>query len=296
MTRSRRVALGLALAVLVVLAGCAGMGGDDAELEATGSADAGAEAQGGQAESTSGGSAGDAERAYYQAQQRRQLIRTGEVRLEVDSFDGSSRNLTAAVRDRGGFVSDTRQQVHRRGNETWTSGRLVFRVPSGEFDGFLERVKREGTVEESSTDSEDVTDQLVDLEARLENLRAERDQLRTLYDEANGTEEVLAVQERLSDVQGEIERLEARKQSIEDRVAYSTVTVTLKEPVPESTPRVAHTSWYETGVAAAFLESVDGVFVVLRAMIVGAAYIAPYLLAFGLPIAFTYAAWSRIRR
>ena len=51
--------------------------------------------------------------------------------------------------------------------------------------------------------------QLVDIEARLESLRAERDQLRTLYRQANATDDVLAVQRELSDVQREIERLEA---------------------------------------------------------------------------------------
>jgi hypothetical protein len=125
---------------------------------------------------------------------------------------------------------------------------------------------------------------LVDIEARLENLRAEREQLRALYERANTTEDVLAVQRELSDVQQEIERLEARQQSLQDQVAYSTLTVRLEEPRP--TPgRVAPDRWYDTPVLSAFLESVDGAVVALRAAVVGFAFALPYLVVFGIPLA-----------
>jgi hypothetical protein len=121
---------------------------------------------------------------------------------------------------------------------------------------------------------------VVDLQARLENLRAERDRLRTLYERANTTEDVLAVEERLSDVQTEIERTEAGLQNLERQVAYSTITVHLSEPRPD---RPAPDQWYDTPVIAAFLESVEGVGVALRALVVAGAYAAPYLLVFLTP-------------
>lgn len=213
------------------------------------------------------------------------LIRTGTVTVEVDDYAAARSNLTAAVRAQGGFVSDATQEIHRRGNRTWTTGTVVYRVPSENFAAFVERAKGVGEVQASTTETEDVTDQLVDIEARLTNLRNERDRLRTLYDEANTTEDVLAVREELAAVQEEIERLEARKRSLEDRVAYSTVRVTFEEPRPE--PEVEEpdrSAWYDTPVTAAFLSSVDGVVVAGRALVVGLAYAAPYLLAFGAPV------------
>jgi hypothetical protein len=137
-------------------------------------------------------------------------------------------------------------------------------------------------VVESSTSTQDVTEQVVDLQARLENLRAERERLRELYQRANDTEDVLAVERRLSEVQTEIERTEARLQSLERRVAYSTITVEMREPRPD---RPAPDQWYDTPVLAAFLDSVHGVGVVLRAVVVGFAYAAPYLLVFLTPFA-----------
>jgi chromosome segregation ATPase len=134
---------------------------------------------------------------------------------------------------------------------------------------------------------------LVDLEARLSNLRAERDRLRTLYERANTTEDVLAVQRELSEVQGEIERLEAQKRSLEQRVAYSTLTVELREPGPVRD--YVREEWYDTPVLEAFLESVNGVLVVGRALVVAFAYALPYIVAFFAPLAVLAAVAWRFR-
>ena len=283
----RRTLVAVALVVLVALAGCNGAanGGESGSMS-TQVADGGAATEAAAADSTGGsGGSGSGGDASAQANvQTRQLIKTGTVGVEVDAFDTSKANLTAAVQGYGGYVSDTSQERHSVGNETYTTGRLVLRVPAEEFDALVEDAKAEGDVRVVETNTEDVTDRLVDLEARLSNLRAQRDQLRDLYEEANTTEDVLAVQRELSDVQGEIERLEAQKQSLQDRVAYSTLTVRLSEPRP--TPnRIAPDRWYDTPVVSAFLQSVDGVAVVARALVVGAAYALPYVLAFVLPVA-----------
>ncbi|MFW5918141.1 MAG: DUF4349 domain-containing protein [Haloferacaceae archaeon] len=286
---------------MLVLAGCAGAmsGSDGASPEAVDGGDsAGAAAGGG------GGDAGgesDGERAEAQqfdggdvATQGRMVIRTGQMTLTVDDYDQARTSLATMARDRGGYVSDTTQQTHRRNNVTWTTGRVVLRVPSDEFEGSFEEAKELGTVESSSTDSEDVTDQLVDIEARLENLRAERDRLRTLYEEANETEDVLRVSRELSDVQEEIERLEARQRQLESRVQLSTITVELDEQ-PDEEPRPGPEAWWETSVVSAFLESVSGVVTVVRALVVGTAYVLPYVLAFGTPFVLAGAlAWRRL--
>lgn len=278
-SRTRRVAVAVALAALLVLAGCTGgSGGDGGELtrsQATGDASAGE-----QTSQESGGS-GQPELAA----QSRLRVTTGEVRVEVEEFGAARSELASATADLGGYVSDSSQQRHTEGNRTWTTGTVTIRVPSGNFSALLARAKALGTVESVSTDTEDVTEQVVDIEARLDNLRAQRDRLRTLYDEANDTEAVLEVGERLSEVQSEIERLEGKLQVLQDRVAYSTLTVHLAEPEPEEPTETSRDeAWYDTGVVAAFAESAHGVVVTLRALAVAFAYAAPYALAFGAPV------------
>ncbi|MFB6196051.1 MAG: DUF4349 domain-containing protein [Haloplanus sp.] len=274
------------LATLVLLAGCGGAasGGGGAGGADGGSMVSESDAAATEARAAGGGDdgGGKAMAGAAAAATGRSIIRTASVRLQVEDYETARSNLTVAVAARGGYVSSSARQVHDRGDAAWTSGRVVLRVPASNFSGMMTVVEREGEVLESKTSTRDVTDQVIDLQARLENLRAERERLRTLYQRANDTEDVLAVERRLSEVQMEIERTEAQLRSLQRRVAYSTITVEMSEPRPD---RPAPEEWYDTPIVAAFLESVHGVGVVLRALVVAGAYAAPYLIAFLTPIA-----------
>lgn len=287
-----RTALALGLVLLALTAGCSagltGSGDGDAGGSAAGGDDGGA--GGGLAAEPTASPASEAD-GDLPALRQRQVVYTGQVTLRVDDFEAARGNLSAAARARGGFVSDARAELHGADEGQFRTGVVVLRVPRGNFTALMERVQAGGTVVSSETSSEDVTDQLVDIEARLDSLRTQRDRLRELYGDANDTEAVLAVEERLSAVQTDIERLEARQQSLERRVAYSTITVELREEQPE----VATDRWYDAGVVAAFLASVDGVGVTLRALAVALAYAAPYLVVFGVPVGTVAYGFSRWR-
>jgi predicted small secreted protein len=286
MARRKRLVAAL-LVTLVLLAGCNGAaGGADASggAEATSLSEPSAATEARAADGGGGGESGDGagDDGVAATATSRSIIRTGTVELRVDDYDTARSNLTALVESRGGYVSDSAKQVHDRDDGAWTTGRVVLRVPAENFSATMTAVEAEGRVLESRTSTQDVTDQVVDLQARLDNLRAERERLRTLYQRANDTEDVLAVERRLSEVQTEIERTEAQLQNLQRRVAYSTITVELSEPRPD---RPMPDQWYDTPVVAAFLDSVDGVGVLLRAMVVAGAYAAPYLLVFLTPFA-----------
>lgn len=296
---TRRLLLVAALAVLVALAGCSGAGGGDAggagddgeagsyavEEDAASASNAAGSDGGDEARETSAdavhGGDGSSDGAASTTADRR-LIRTGDLRITIDSFAAADAEARTIAEGHGGFVSDSTRETHERGDEEFTAGALTLRVPSEEFDAAMADLESLGDVERSTTESQDVTDRIADLEARLENRRAERDRLRELYEDADTTEDVLAVQRELADVQEEIERMEAERDALEDRVALSTIRVELREEPPE--PSTVSTAWYDTGVTTAFLESVRGLGTVLRAVVVGAAYAAPYLLAAGVPL------------
>jgi hypothetical protein len=300
--RGKTVAV-VALAVLVVLSGCSGAasGGGDAAVSSGGATaqsvdvtreDGGAESKSVEYSDDSGGSSGGDSGDALQIQQR-QIIRTGHVTLTVDNFSDTKANLTTAVESRDGFVSDSTQRRRGADGDEYVVGSVTFRVPSENFDETMERIEAAGTVQQSSTKTRDVTDQLVDIEARLENLRAERDRLRQLYQQANDTEDVLAVQRELSQTQERIERLEAQQESLQRQVAYATITVEIREERPDPGPVE---QWYDVPLVKAFLDSVSGVGTTLRAIAVVVAYALPYVLTFaGPPVVFVvgYLAYRR---
>jgi|GEM_PF-1374930 len=266
------------LVLLVVTAGCSA-GGNLSQTgeESAGGGDAavpaatGAEADGDATDDTAD-----------RVRQRRELIRTARVTVEVDSFDRANERLTDYARSTGGFVGDSTRRIDGEGNDTWTVGRVTLRIPAENYSEALAFVGETGTVQASEQSTRDVTEQVVDSEARLENLRSEREQLRALYQRANTTEDVLAVQQELARVQTEIERTEAQLQQLERQVAFTTVTVEIREPRPDTLGDGSQ--WYDTGVAAAFVESIDGAVVFLRASVVFGAYALPYLIVIGVPL------------
>ncbi|WP_079978648.1 DUF4349 domain-containing protein [Halolamina sediminis] len=273
--RGKRPLAAVGVALLLVLAGCAGGGnpGDGATQAALG----GDEPEYQQAT----GTAAEADSESASASNRMRIY-TAKLTVRVDEFEPSRSNLSTAAEAHGGYVGNSQITSNDWDDATYRDGRFTYRVPAENYSAFLEEVRAEGTVVREEENVQDVTGQHADLEARLSNLRAERDRLRELYEEANDTEDVLAVQRELSDVQGEIESIEARLESLENRVAYATVTVELREERPDDP--VNTENWYDTGVIAAFLESVDGAVVALRAAVVGLAYALPYLIAFGVPL------------
>lgn len=299
-----RTRTALALALLLLFAGCSGgagtqesgggndvsFGGEAGDGVAEGTVAAEATAQQTPAPRDASGKAGD----VPAVRQNRQLIRTAEARVEVENFDQARSRLVSVVRANGGFVGSSTRELNGEGNRTWTTGRLVLRVPAENYSAVIAAVNETGTVTAFRQETRDVTDRIVDLEARLENLRAERDQLRRLFRRANETEDVLAVQERLSDVQAEIERTEAQLKQLRRQVALSTITVRLAERPPER-DEPEESAWFETPLTQAFAQSVDGVVTTVRATAVLFAFALPYLLAFGLPLVGVAAGVRRYR-
>lgn len=279
---SKRIVL--VLTVMLLLAGCAGFGvGDQAASGGDQSAESGgqAEQQLDSAVSQSGAGAGSSGASQPQVQaEDRAIVRTGRMVVEVENFSTARETVTARVESYGGYVEGSNQQLRRDGRREWRTGYVVLRVPRENFDDLQDDVRETGTVVNEDTETEDVSDQLVDIEARLENLRGRRDRLRTFYQQADDTQELLAIEEELSQVQGEIERLEAQKRSLEQQVAYSTLRVELREDAPG--PDQINTAYHEQSLVSAFLGSIQTMYVAVRTLLVVLVTLAPWLAVLGL--------------
>ncbi len=160
----------------------------------------------------------------------RQLARTASIILEVEDIEQAALRVSAAAQRAGGFVSG----AEVRGGD-FGSGYLTLRVPARALDATITDLAEVGIrVVESSISTEDLTDQLTDLQARIDNLeRLETELQALLSDVRDGDPEaaqLLQVFERLNQVRGEIERLEAQRAGAEDRVALATINVELLPP------------------------------------------------------------------
>jgi chemotaxis protein histidine kinase CheA len=156
------------------------------------------------------------------AQPSRQLVRRGRIGVQVTSLAAASDRLERSANGFGAQV--TRATVEERERAEY-----FIRVPPERLDALMDSVAALGEVESRSVGVEDVTERVIDAEARLNSLRASRDRLRQLLERAGTVQDVIAVERELARVQGEIESLEARLTALRGEVALSELSVTLRQ-------------------------------------------------------------------
>lgn len=156
------------------------------------------------------------------------IIKTGELDIQVDDAQETVDELTRIAETYGGDVQSRSLDVY---NEV-TSGYVTLRVEEDSFEAALDEVRAiASSVRYEIVDNEDVTDQVVDIEARLSNAQAEEQSYLSVLSQATDVEDILLVHDYLSDVRETIERYTAQLEYLQSRSTYSTITVYLTEDV-----------------------------------------------------------------
>ena len=164
-------------------------------------------------------SAADATTATLLGQQRI-IIRTVDLNLVVQDVAASLDSIAALAVEMGGWFVGRDYRRH--------TGSISIRVPADQLDAAIMRLRGMAIeVKSEVVTSQDVTEEYFDTRARLDTLVAERDTLRTLFDNAKTVEEALKVREALVRVQGDIEVLQVRIDAIERTSAFSLIRVSL---------------------------------------------------------------------
>jgi hypothetical protein len=156
------------------------------------------------------------------------VIRTATLRLISKDFDASRALLDRIVASTGGLLGD----VTVTGVRTEVrSLKATVRVPAPQFDKMLAELKGLGDVVNEAMSADDVTEQVIDLDARLANARNTEQRMKELLRTRTGKlTEVLEAEREVSRVREEIERLAAQRKNIASKVAYGTITLTMEEP------------------------------------------------------------------
>lgn len=218
------------------------------------------------------------------------IVRTGRLDLEVADLDDALAAAEVAVAGAGGYVAASQ----RSGDGERASASVAYRVPVERWEVTLTALRGVGTkVLAEETSSEEVTSQVVDLGARLTNLRATEAALQAIMAKATKIPDILEVQAQLTTVRAEIEQLTAQKQSLEERAALATLTVGFNLP-----PVVAVTQVREGWDPASDVDRAIATVVGLGQGLASAAIwiaivVLPLLLVVGLALG---VAWFVVRR
>jgi hypothetical protein len=157
------------------------------------------------------------------------IVRTGTLELEVASLSSTVAEAGVVVSTRGGYTSGSTESAA----SSDASATVEYRIPAAAWDATLDGLRRLATtVRHQQVETREVSGEVVDLGARIANLRATEGAFQSIMARATKISDVLAVQRQLSATRGEIERLVADKAQLEGRAAYGTLTVTFHLPAP----------------------------------------------------------------
>ncbi|HEY4951366.1 MAG TPA: DUF4349 domain-containing protein [Candidatus Acidoferrales bacterium] len=155
------------------------------------------------------------------------IVQTASLNILATNYDEASASIEKLATAHGGYVEklDAKAQT---GNAREMSAAL--RIPTNQLDGFLADVRKLGHVEEENRSNEEVSDQYVDLQARLKSARATEQRLIELLGTRTGKlQDVLEAERELARIRGEIESMQGQSALLVHRVNYATVQVDLNE-------------------------------------------------------------------
>lgn len=172
-----------------------------------------------------------ANRSQQQTAQRL-IVKNGEMLLETDTAGeavSAVSNLAAAT---GGYIIN--QRVWEQGEFTYAT--LTIGVPVTEFERAMNQIRQLGDIKQDIATGEDVTDEFVDLEARLETLEITRGRLQEFLANANKMDNIIKLNKELTQVEEQINTIRGRMNYLANRSAFSTITVQINPIIPEATP------------------------------------------------------------
>ena len=208
----------------------------------------------------------------------RKIIRNADMVLEVDDPSEAQRKVAAIAEANGGFVVTSEMQQSAGGSQTVT---VTVRVPSAQFGAAMDALRSSARrIVSEKVSGQDVTEEFIDLEARIRTKKALEAQFLEIMKQAHTVSDALEVQSQIANVRTEVEQLEGRRRFLENRAALSTITARLQGPQPVVT---ASRSGIPDAIQRAFGDAVDTASAIVTGFIRIVGVLVPVILLIGVP-------------
>lgn len=161
----------------------------------------------------------------------RKLIRTVNLSVETEGFDVLLDSIQEKVTELGGYVErmdENNGSVYYHTNN-YRNASLTARIPADQLDAFLDVMAENSNITYRSESVEDVTLQYVDVQSHLKALRAQQDRLMELVEQAETVEELVYLEDQLTEVRYQIQSLESQMRTMNNQINYATVYIDVEE-------------------------------------------------------------------
>src|SRR5579872_330183 len=178
----------------------------------------------------------------------RMVIRTAQLTIEVGSVEDALAKTRDIATRAGGYVSASSTHLDNANDRSHMVADLTLQVRSDSVDTTMSELRALGNVTAETSGSQDVTEEYVDLDSNLRNLQATESAILKLMNQATQIQDVLALQRELTNVRGQIERIQGRKTYLERRTDMATITLSLRLP-PVAPTQPLSGAWDPVGAA-----------------------------------------------
>lgn len=218
----------------------------------------------------------------------RDIIVTVDVSIESDDVRAAVGGIQSQASTAGGYVASTNLNYgDPADDEAEGYAYLVIRVPTQSTQGFVDQLAVVGSVISSSQSTQDVTNEMVDLDVRIANMRDSVNTVRALLERSVDLDDVVTLERELNTRVTELERLEAQERLLGDQVAMSTVTITVYEPTAVTEEPD------DSSIGSALRDGWDSFTTTIGTLLRAIASALPYLVTVALALLVAF--WSRRR-
>ena len=196
------------------------------------------------------------------------IIKTAYASTDVSSsnFNSTIKSVENMVESYGGNISNTYLSTNYQGLQSYS---LTINIPAEDFEDFLSGVEELSSFTNISSNANDVTRYVVDIDSRLKSLYSEKEALQDIKDEATSTSDKLQVQSQLRYINQDIEMLQGQKEFYENSTSFSTLTLEIREG-----SGVSLFSWnYYVQRALGWTESIIGISVSISIILIPIGFI-----------------------
>ena len=225
----------------------------------------------------------------------RKLIKTVNMDVETREYDKLLSAVENKVTELGGYI----ESLDAYNGSTYYSYRstrnanLTIRIPKDRLEEFQNTVSELGNVTSRSENVQDVTLTYVDLQSHRDALRTEQERLLQLLEQAESVEDIITIEQRLSDVRYQLESMESQLRSYDNRVDYSTVYLYIDE-VEVYTPVEEETVWER--ISTGFVDSLKNIGEGLKEAAIWFVIHIPYLVIWAIVIAIIILILKKIKK
>ncbi|MAB95717.1 MAG: hypothetical protein CL496_00625 [Actinobacteria bacterium] len=196
------------------------------------------------------------------------IIKTAYASTDVSSsnFNSTIKSVENMVESYGGNISNTYLSTNYQGLQSYS---LTINIPAEDFEDFLSGVEELSSFTNISSNANDVTRYVVDIDSRLKSLYSEKEALQDIKDEATSTSDKLQVQSQLRYINQDIEMLQGQKEFYENSTSFSKLTLEIREG-----SGVSLFSWnYYVQRALGWTESIIGISVSISIILIPIGFI-----------------------